>query len=111
MHLIQIVEVIFFFPSFSLFLQRNFTEKHNASCETYYDFGLFGFFSVKVDMEMRNLLNNSALQKINKYDIALFCCSICNILHKFCKKMSNGCSASGVSLLISLLTDNLNFKY
>ena len=59
---------------------------------------------------MRILLNISMLQKIDKYYIALFCSSICNILHKFCKEMSNGYAAWGVSLLISLLIDNLNFK-
>ena len=59
---------------------------------------------------MRNLLNNSALQKVDKCGIVLLFCLNCNILHKFCKKMSNGYVACGVSLLISLLTDNLNFK-
>ncbi len=62
---------------------------------------------------MRNLLNINALHEDNQCDVALLLCSNCNILHKFCKKMSNGYVAWGVSLLISLsiIIKNLIFKY
>ena len=61
---------------------------------------------------MRKLLNINTLQKMSLCGIALFFGLNCNVLHKFCKKMSNGCSACGVSLLISLsIIENLIFKY
>ena len=39
-----------------------------------------------------------------------FFCPICNILHKFCEKMSNGYATCRVFLLISLSIDNLIFN-
>ena len=61
---------------------------------------------------MRNMLNINVLQKINQCNIALPFSLNCNILHKFCEKMSNGYAACGVPLLVSLsIIDNLNFKY
>ncbi len=52
------------------------------------------FFSVKVGIIMKNLLNINMLWMEMQSDVALFFYLNCNILHKICKKMSNGSMAN-----------------
>ena len=56
--------------------------------------GRWDFFSVKVGIMMRNLLNINMLWIERQSDIASLFYPNCNILHKICEKLSNGSMAN-----------------